>query len=349
MERKIYEDSTTERLHKTIKISLFQTYYKMLSSQFRFQYIYMFIIVYELILNLFLTVFNLTYSEVIPKEYSQIEEFIKVFRYLVLLYPNNNYYFAYAVLYGYFTLFLIQFITYSVNFKRDNYISNLTKESGYIKAVFYKFLLVLNMLYDKVLFHSILITTLSMVQCSNSNSLSFYRNFSNISCTGFNYYFNLSVGIVTFSLFVLISLFNLLFLNDSRPITMLPWSNPNNKIKLLYLGMKFNLSFFYIFNLGKLQFDFKFVLIIIALFIIFVYRFLKPLYHNKLIFNITLYCEGVLFYFAFFSMINKYTSEVYMISTIVFFSLTSLLFGLLTLNIFHRVQNYYKFVNVNTV
>jgi hypothetical protein len=349
MERKIYEDSTTERLHKTIKISLFQTYYKMLSNQFRFQFIYMFIIIYELALNLYLTVFNLTYSEGIQKEYAQIEDFLKVFRYLLLLYPNNNYYFAYGVLYGYFTLFLIQFITYSVNFKRDKYISNLSKESGYLKAVFYKFLLVLNMLYDKVLFHSVLITTLSMVQCSNRDSLSVYTNFSNMSCTGFNYYFNLSIAIITITLFVLISLFNLLFFNDSRPITMLPWSNPNNKIKLLYLGMKFVLSFFYIFNLGKLQFDFKFVLIIISLFLIFVYRFLKPLYNNKLIFNITLYCEGVLFYFAFFSMINKYTSEVYMISTIVFFLLTSLIFGLVTLNIFHKVQNYYKFINVKSV
>ena len=59
------------------------------------------------------------------------------------------------------------------------------------------------------------------------------------------------------NLFLLLVLLNCMFLNDNRPISVLPWSGPKNYIQFCYTTLKLVLSVFYVFSGERPFYDIK--------------------------------------------------------------------------------------------
>ena len=344
MENKNSYETTLEKFQSTIKLSLFQTYYKLISNQFEFRFIYIVFLCFEALSNIILIVFNMTYSDISQNVYSDVQYYLKVFRIFLLLYPYNNYVCAFVFLLIFLVLFLIQLFTFLFHYRND---SNINKQTNYFKNMFFKFLLVLNLLYVKVLFYPIMITVLSMIQLTtNTGNSVVYLNYPNQLYTPLNYILNIIISSLVLILYFSLMISNLILFNDNRPITTLPSANPNNTINIFYLFFKFFLCFFYIFNFGSSQFYFKIILFILTLVLIKAYRFWNPIYHQKIIFNVSVYLGGKQLYFAIISCINWYTNLVYSLDNLLLLFITSICFGLLSLNIVFKIQNFYKYQNV---
>ena len=120
MENKNSYETTLEKFQSTIKLSLFQTYYKLISNQFEFRFIYIVFLCFEALSNIILIVFNMTYSDISQNVYSDVQYYLKVFRIFLLLYPYNNYVCAFVFLLIFLVLFLIQLFTFLFHYRNDS-------------------------------------------------------------------------------------------------------------------------------------------------------------------------------------------------------------------------------------
>ena len=232
---------------------------------------------------------------------------------------------------------------------------DIKKPKKFFTMMLMRIFLMLNILFQKVLTIPIMVTCLSMFQCSTDvkTSQSMLTNYPTLSCSDPWFYVNACLAFFTLTLFLLLVFLNCMFLNDNRPISVLPWSGPKNPIQFVYVSLKIVLSVFYVFSAIRPYYDIKIFIILAVIAVIIGCRIWNPLYHQSTPFCLEVIMEGMFLFVAILAIINYYISLVFDIQTLVSEILIGVIFGYALLKVIQQTKSYFLnidvslFVNVN--
>ena len=340
------DETSIETLISYIKCSIFRTYYQIISNQFKMKLFFILFLILDALQNMSLILFNISLSNYSQSNYSQTVNLISIVRQLVTLYKSNDFISGCVCLYTTFLFLIIQIGT--LFYYAGNDICYKTKKN-FMKQLFFKILLILNIFYQTIFMIPIFTTILSMFQCQSTKSSFVMINYNEIVCNSTIFYINIVIASLTFLLFLFISLINAVFLNDNIPVSNIPWSAPKSHVALISVAFKLVLSFFYTFEFGTIQYYFKNIIVIGLTILLGVNKIYIPLYHIKIVFDFNVFFKGMLIFMSLISFINTLLSTNYTNEIVIVIIITSIFFGGLFLAVSFKIKEYYTYTNVSNL
>ena len=341
-----YEESNVERFGRNLKNAIFKAYYNIISNQFQMQIIYLLLVLVEAIQILTIISFNISKNQdstSYPTNFSQINDILPILQIILIFYPNKEFLTSSIIMYVVLFLLMIQYGFFIYYFNND---IDIKKPKKFFTVLLMRIFLILNILFQKLLTIPILVTCLSFFQCTKVAVSSTLINFPTTTCENEWYYVNVCISFFVLVMFLLLVFLNCMFLNDSRPISVLPWSGPKNHIQFCYVSLKVILSVFYVFNSSRPFYDIKIFVILVIIAVIIGCRVFNPLYHHNGPLSLEVIMEGTFLFVSILAIINYYINISYDIVTVISQIVIGFIFGYALLNIVNQVKDYYLNIDV---
>ena len=325
-----YEYETNiEAFFRKLKISIFKSYYMIVSHQFHMNLFYILLLMLEFFQIIGIIIPNMTYFQI-----TQSNEYLTIFKNIILLGIANSLNANITILYICTILFIIQLILLIIYYSKE--LKSNHEEPLYIFLLF-RFILFINMLYQTVFTIPILSNLFSFFQ-TDSNGIFLIYNTNNFNSV-WNY-INLAICCINIILFLIICVLNNLFLNDNRALTLLAWACPKYYIRNVKTIFKLILTLFFVFNFySPYQDIIKRIFALICITTICILRLIHPIgYHSK----VNVFCtffEGCIMGNCLICIVNQELFATYTITSLIIIFSFITLFGLMFLFIAMKIQS----------
>jgi len=203
---------------------------------------------------------------------------------------------------------------------------------------------VINLLLQRIFFIPFFIGFFSLLQSNNNGTLRNYPDalVNEITINNYVYIPIASICLTVFSVFIIL---NLLFFNDFKPVTLIPWAAPLNVSSTIQVVLKLILAIFFVFDFGYIVI--KAILVLLIVITLIILRLVKPLYHNQFFFNFETVLEGSFLFNTICSFIHIFDLLKLSYFSLSFQILTSIGIGFIYLKIIVQIQTKLVESNVN--
>ena len=320
--------SSFELCQRKIKLAYFKNYYLIIKSQFNLNLIYIVILIFEALQIQGLILINMSNINYDTAYNKNIQPIISVIKVLVLYYPSNDFFAHCIYLYINFailiTINLLIIYSYLLDWKA-------VKEKP--STIFFIYLIIYLLQFRIFLIPSF-INYFSNIQ----STAGYMTNFPTITMDSTIVYVNYACAFLSFVMLLLFIIANILFFNDNRPVTKIPWGAPISYATPLLVIIKLVLIIFYVFDFGESFYIIKTIIIMILTMCLLIIRIIYPLSHNRTCFNMELIFEESYFFSSICPLLQFFKLYQLYFTTIFFQLSASIAFGMFFLMIIKSVQ-----------